>query len=381
MANLDFEKVVETFRNAQGELAEIEPRPVAVALNEAAELINRHIDLPDKGLSVLIAIWCLGTYCFELFFYCGYLALRSATPRCGKTRLLRLIAALSFGFPPILTSPSAASIFRSSRKVLILDEVDKLRNQDKEAYGKILEILNAGFEKGSATERVERTKGGGFEIKQFNTFGPKALGGIETLADTLSDRTFQIQMVRTPTRRPRLNMRKLEPFFLKIREDFKNFAETKAKDLEGVYDELPDQLPALAEFDDRLQDISEPLMVIAAVIDQYLPEDQRFVPRLVAALKVAAGRREPSGREREFRAFLSALEPRLNGAVELFLSTSEILTICQQREDLSRIETGRTLSGFLKNFDLFPTSTGQKRGYAVTREWFDGWMARYREKA
>src|SRR4030095_11313923 len=116
------------------------------------------------------------------------LALRSATPRCGKTRLLRLLALLALDSPSITTTPTAPVLFRSQRKVLILDEVDRLRNADKENFGAVLSILNVGFEKGAVVERTERAKGGNFEVRAFPVYRPVAIAGIESLADTLSDR-------------------------------------------------------------------------------------------------------------------------------------------------------------------------------------------------
>src|SRR5829696_7952974 len=95
------------------------------AIEMMESLINHYTQLAHPSHGLLIACWIANTYAYEEFRYCGYLALRSATPQCGKTRLLRLIAALSNGNPRVMTCPTAAVLFRCGRKVLLIDEVDR----------------------------------------------------------------------------------------------------------------------------------------------------------------------------------------------------------------------------------------------------------------
>ena len=137
---------------------EVETGGLADLLEEIALLIRRYIQLPAPDLALVIACWITLTYLYQRVQYCGYLALRSATPRCGKSRLLRLIALLARGEPPITTMPTAATLFRTTREVLILDEVDRLRNADRDTFGDVLAVLNAGFEHGATVERVEKVR-------------------------------------------------------------------------------------------------------------------------------------------------------------------------------------------------------------------------------
>src|SRR5437899_3317132 len=87
---------------------------LAPVLEEIEALILRFITLPANSLAMLTACWIAGTYLYERFSFFGYLALRSATPRCGKSHLLRLIALVANGSPPIIGAPTAAVLFRSS---------------------------------------------------------------------------------------------------------------------------------------------------------------------------------------------------------------------------------------------------------------------------
>ncbi|MFZ5702695.1 MAG: hypothetical protein ACOY4P_15225 [Pseudomonadota bacterium] len=357
------------------------PTPrLADLLDEVAGLIDKYVTLPADGLSVLVACWIASTYTFTRVRYCGYLRLRSATPRCGKSRLLSLVATLSNGEPPVTSQPSAALLIRRTRPVLILDEVDRLRNSDKETYGDVLGVLNVGFEAGGIFEKLEKTKGGHWEARAFPIYGPVALAGLEQVADTLADRAFSIQMKRAPARLPRLNRRRLAESAARIRHDFEAWADQRGDAIEKVYNGLPDEVSDLATFDDRFQDIAEPLFVLATLADsERLNSNPAVLPRLLKGLRAAAGRREPSGRERELTAFLAVAENSLSGsATEAFVSSADLLEAFRDHPDLSRIESARALAGFLRNFDLLPRSTGKVRGYTITREWIAEWRTRYK---
>src|SRR5512138_356439 len=97
------EKVEERFLNgiasmvspAQTEL-DVVPR-LADLLDEIEHLILRVVRLPNVAFAMFIALWIVETYTFERFRYCGYLALRSATPRRGKTLLMRILSQLANG--------------------------------------------------------------------------------------------------------------------------------------------------------------------------------------------------------------------------------------------------------------------------------------------
>ena len=247
-----------------------QPVQLSTLLDEMAALIVRFVNLPGPDIATLLAVWIAGTYVYERFEYYGYVALRSPTMRCGKSRLLKLLARLANGNPPVTTIPTSAVIFRNKRKVLALDEVDKLRNKDREKYGDVIAVLNAGFERSGTVERNEKVKGN-FEVRAFQIFGPKLLAGIEGLTDTLSDRAFMIGMQRTSGRMPRLTYRKLNPELEQLRQKLAGWAARYIDQVDQTYDNLPDELPQLREFDDRFQDLAEPLLVIASLADEERP--------------------------------------------------------------------------------------------------------------
>jgi hypothetical protein len=281
-------------------------------------------------------------------------------------------------------NPTEATLFRGTRKVWLIDEVDKMRDQDKDTHGSVLAVLNAGFKRGATVERVHKPN---FEVKAFPVYGPKVFAGIEHLSDTLADRTFQVRMERTMRVLPRFNLRKTEGAFREIRERLADWASVHGAALQERYDSLPDELPELSGFDDRFKDISEPLVVLATIADQDRSEGLPVLPRLLAGLRLAAGRKDPSGRELNLLAFLDLAERYLrqeearegDQREEAFISSEELLQECQSTEALGWIESTKGLAGFLKHFDLCPerSSDGTYRGYRLRRDWIEKWRKSY----
>ncbi len=184
-------------------------------------------------------------------------------------------------------------------------------------------------------------------------------------------------MERTVERMPRFSVRLLAELADQLRAGFQVWAMSYGNEVEAAYDKLPDELPDLKGFDDRLQDIAEPLLVLAALADNERPGGPAVLPRFLKGLHAAAGRRELSGREKELLAFLEIVQPQLGGEEEVFIASGALVGQCQEREELSRIETGRALATFLKHFDLSAKSNGRVRGYVIRREWTTMWEARY----
>lgn len=353
-------------------------RKLGRLINEMATIVQTYVSLSDPNLAYLIALWIANTYAYKHFSYCGYLAIRSATPACGKSRLLRLIARMSNGNPPVCSSATAATIFRSARPVVILDEADKLRNTDSDSHGQLLAVLNAGFQADGVVERLESSPGSKqWKMNQFPVYGPKAFAGLEALADTLADRAFSIQMVRATQRVKRFNERTLAPAFELLRAALGEALGELAPVIEQEYSNLPESLPELSAYEDRLQDISEPLWVLAKIADRDRPEGEALVPRLLKALAHASTRREASGREKALHALLRILDQTLGEAESAFIPTGNLIALCEKDEDLSWIEKPKVLASLLKHFELAPINTGRQRGYRVTREWVASWQIRY----
>lgn len=234
----------------------------------------------DKRIPLLLAAWTLGTYCYCVFRVFPYLAFRSPEKRCGKSRVLDELSLLAFNASPRVVYPTEAQIFRAPSRngsTLLLDEVEALKNADKENYAGLLAVLNSGFERGGTVSRLKKTADGNFPEQVFETFCPRAIAGINKLADTLEDRSIAIMMQRRLAREKteRFSPSRLEGEAQALRDRCYLWALAHATDLAAVYDKADETFPSLVSLDDRARDLWEPLVSLVALADVERGDGQR----------------------------------------------------------------------------------------------------------
>ena len=368
------ERKAETLLRFQGE--DKLPTPVLNDLLEEIEnTILKFVELETPEIATLLALWVAQSYQIGTFAFCGFLSLQSASPRCGKSRLLEILGCFTEEPTPLRTTPSPAVLYRNEGRVLFLDEVDGLRNADKEKFGEVMSLLCVAFKRGGIVERCNKTS---LKVEKFDAYRAYGFAGLNSLSDALNDRAFPIRMKRTTTKMPRLNLAKVEAGGSCTREHLCQWWATHGKSVGQMYNDLPDETPQLKGLDDRLQDISEPLLTLALYADAETGEGSPVTTKFLEALKTIRGRREPSSIEDGLTVFLSIALEQLNGMDSVFIPSKEIVELCVDTDELSWIESTRRLKGFLKKFDLFPKNkSGKKRGYDITREWVEEWENRY----
>src|SRR5207244_12445216 len=94
---------------------------------------------------------------------------------------------------------SEAALFRivaSEQPTLLFDEVDTVFGPKAREREDLRGLLNGGFRRGSPVIRM----GGESKttVERFDPFCAKALAGIGTLPDTISDRSIPIRLRRRP---------------------------------------------------------------------------------------------------------------------------------------------------------------------------------------
>ena len=368
----------EALPGANGNGANCEPR-LANLVEEISSTILKYLELEAPELAALLAIWVVQSYAIETFSFAGFLSVQSASPRCGKSRLLEILGCFTRDVTPLRTMPSPAVLFRTTDQVLFLDEVEGLKNADKEKFGEIMSLLNMAFKRGGVVERCEKNGKDGWVVKKYPAYRAIGMAGLSTLSDSLSDRSFHIRMKRTIRKMPRLNIGKLEVEAQPVRDKLALWWASNGEELAEIYVALPDETGQLKGYDDRLQDIAEPLLVLAGVADRETGTNPNpIIPRFLKAMKLVAVRRAPSGIEENLKTFLALIEPRLGDVDEVFVPSHDLVDMCREADGLEWIETPRRLKGFLSKFDLYPKNqSGKVRGYVLSREWMKEWGQRY----
>src|SRR3970282_1513072 len=139
----------------------------------------------------------LARWCYRAFGVFPYLSIRSSEKRCGKSRLLGLLARVCFNASPVTAHPTEAQLYRSAARTggaPLFDEVETLRG-DKVLFDALITVLNVGFERGGVVTRLEK-RGERFVEEPYEVYAPRGLAGITGLKDTLEDGPLPLFMLR-----------------------------------------------------------------------------------------------------------------------------------------------------------------------------------------
>jgi hypothetical protein len=345
-------------------------------IEKLSQTILKFVELETTEIAILLALWIVQSYRINTFAFCGFLSVQSASPRCGKSRLLEILGCFTDELTPLRTTPTPAVLYRTESRVLFLDEVDNLRNADKEKFGEVMALLCVAFKRGGIVERCNKRS---LKVERFDAYRAFGFAGLNALSDALNDRSFPVRMKRTTKKMPRLNLVKLEMAALPLRERLNKWWETHGETLKTLYENFPDETPQLKDLDDRLQDIGEPLLALSLYADaQSEDAGNPITPRFLVAMKSIRERREGSSIEDGLTAFLGIATEQLNGRESVFVASKDLVELCIATDELGWIDNPRRLKSFLKKFDLFPRKqNGKIRGYGITREWVDEWEKRY----
>jgi hypothetical protein len=241
---------------------------VAHAVDGLADFFLRYVVLRDRRTALWIATWTLATWCCRAFRVFPYLSIRSAEKRCGKSRLLGLMARVCFNASPVTAHPTEAQLYRSAARtggVQLFDEVETLRG-DKDRFDALITVLNVGFERGGVVTRLEK-RGERFVEEPYEVYAPRVLAGIAGLKDTLEDRALALFMLRKRRSEPVLRLgRATDAEAQALREQCALGCLTHIQNILAAYERAPAVLEHEG-IDDRAVDLWSPLLAIALVAD------------------------------------------------------------------------------------------------------------------
>ena len=224
-------------------------------------ILKAHAILP-KGAAEAIALWIVGSYCYDNFRIFPKLLLSSPEKRCGKSTLLEIVRSLSHR-ALMASNITPSAIFRcidAWKPTLLIDEADTFVHGNEELRG----IINSGHTR--STAYVIRVVGDDFEPKQFSTWAPMVLAMIKLPPDTILDRSVMIPMRR---KLPGESITRLPVDFpgecRHLRSQCLRWANDTGDSLKRINPTLP------ASSNDRALDNWTPLLAIAEAIGGKLP--------------------------------------------------------------------------------------------------------------
>jgi hypothetical protein len=215
-----------------------DPVDGAELLDAIADFIERFMVLPSRRVADLLALWILHSHSFDAAWATPYLRITSATPECGKSLLMEILAVLArHGWYAV--NPSVAVLYRKiarDQPTLLLDELDNYPLDDRRDA---LAVLNAGYRRGAMVPRC--TESG--ELQEFSVFCPKAYAGLDErqIVDTLLSRSITIRLEKRLAREVvEMWLAPIcEPQATPLRERCGEWAAQNTDTLRGLEPELP----------------------------------------------------------------------------------------------------------------------------------------------
>lgn len=326
--------------------------------------IKCFIHFPDEAYLHYLTLWIMGTYVFTIFRYYPYVWL-NAEKGSGKTLLMEILSAIAFN-GDLITNPTESVIFRDISNNLItmfIDEVEQLRKRDKDVYGSVISILNAGFNKSGVVKRSEATGQGSFVVKSYSVYSPKMFAGISEIDDVLQDRTVRVSILRkkdTETVKRYKGTTETIELQRSIRDDLHVFGLTFGRDIAEFYHkEGADGVEGLSHLTNRELDIWEPIFLLANVVDASSGTDTLTQTMEELSKKSLDEKQSDSVSQNETYKILTVLKAMLDevmplsedGDVRLF-DAQAVLEYFKKTEDFEWIEKTQALTRRLKRVNV-----------------------------
>lgn len=343
----------------------------AAILNELRAVIARYVVLPSEHALVAVTLWIAATHGLPAFQHAPQLVIRSPEKRCGKSRLLDVIAGTCHR-PLVSVNATVAAILRSigddHPPTLLVDEADAIfgtkraaeQNEDLRA------LLNAGHQRGRPALRCVGPQQVPTELP---TFTMAALAGIGDMPDTIVDRAAVITMRR------RRNDEQVAQF--RQRRDGAVLAAIQSKLAAWAQANIPaltDAEPAMP-VEDRAADTWEPLVAVADLAGGDWPKRARTAAEVLCAEGADADLHHSLGVR-----LLTDVRDVFAAMSAGFMASQDLVAALRRVEEAPWAEydlTARKLATRLRHFGVKPTrnTTGSARGYR--REDLDDAFGRY----
>jgi hypothetical protein len=234
------------------------PTPDGAALLDAVHAaLSRYVVLPTAHTTDAVTLWIAATHAQPAWAHAPRLVIRAPERRCGKSRLLDLVEALSH-HPLITVNASPAAVYRSigteEPPTLLIDEADTIFGPKAEGNEDLRGLLNAGHQRGRPALRYDASAS---MVVTIPTFAMAALAGIGAMPDTIEDRAVIIHMRRKATGE------KAAPYRTRRdRQPLRHLADQLTAWLRTDLPHLEAAEPAMP-VEDRAADTWEPLVTVA----------------------------------------------------------------------------------------------------------------------
>lgn len=226
-------------------------------LNEIVSFYEKYVVLPATAAD-LLGVWCLQSWCYEIFDFAAIVAVWSPEEECGKGRVVDVTEKIVRR--PFRTSNTSAAVLyhliSKGNLTVLVDELDSISEVQRAT---ICNIFKGGYQSNGTAHRMTERNGEQVEI-EFSTFCPKMVATItlDTLDKATRSRTIGIRMQRKLRTQKVAKFRHVDGSMLQRK--CMRWAQDNAEALRAV---PPMDIDECAT--DRQEDVWEPLVAIGRV--------------------------------------------------------------------------------------------------------------------
>jgi hypothetical protein len=227
-------------------------------LGELHAALCRYVILPSPETADAVTLWIAASHAQPAWEHAPRLAVVSPLKRCGKSRLLDVVAETCHA-PLITVNATIAAVVRSigaDPPTLLVDEADTLWGSKKQADNNedLRGLLNAGHQRNRPMLRWDITSR---TAERLDTFAMAMLAAIGELPDTIMDRAVVVRMRRrAPGERvDPYRTRRDAPPLNHLRDRLTAWAREHLRELHHAAPAMP--------LEDRAADTWEPLIAVA----------------------------------------------------------------------------------------------------------------------
>jgi hypothetical protein len=257
-------------------------------LDEVERALERYVIFPGEPERIACTLWTVATHFQPALDYAPRLTVKSPHKRCGKSRLLDVMADLVHR-QIITVNISVAALVRTIDEMdpptLLVDEADKLFTRSKSGDGRedLIGIINSGYQRGRPYQRWDVTTR---SMESLPSFCMVVTAGIGDRPDTIEDRGPIIELRRRShsDRRPDpYRIRRDRPGLIGLQDKLHEWAIPNMPRLAEILESLS-QDPASMPVEDRDADKWEGLIAVADLAGGHWPERARAACNVMCAV-------------------------------------------------------------------------------------------------
>ena len=247
-------------------------------LDDLYAALTRYVILPSGEAADAVTLWIAASHAQPAWEHAPRLAVVSPLKRCGKSRLLDVVAETCWA-PLITVNATIAAVVRSiagDPPTLLVDEADTLWGSKKQADNNedLRGLLNAGHQRNRPMLRWDITSR---TAERLDTFAMAMLASIGDLPDTIMDRAVVVRMRR---RAPGEHVapyrtRRDAPPLNRLRDRLIRWVREHLGELQHAQPQMP--------LEDRAADTWEPLIAVADLAGGDWPARARTAAQAMTA--------------------------------------------------------------------------------------------------